>query len=99
LLCRGAKVFHVIGAAYASYFGMLDSEIAKYSSLGRHQLVDSYVSERHKLPTREQLAVRVQKIEASLTQVPEFPVWTVSSRNSRRELLNSGAAVGQRKSD
>ena len=42
LLCTRMKVFHAIGPEYASYFGMLDFEIAKYRRLGRQDIVRWY---------------------------------------------------------
>jgi hypothetical protein len=45
VLCTGMRVFHTIGPAYASLFGMLDYEIAKYTRLGRTDIVDWYRSE------------------------------------------------------
>ena len=42
LLCTRMKVFHAIGPAYASLFGMLDFEIAKYRALGRTDIVNWY---------------------------------------------------------
>ena len=42
LLCTRMKVFHAIGPAYASLFGMLDFEIAKYRALGRTDIVKWY---------------------------------------------------------
>jgi hypothetical protein len=79
LLCTRAKVFHVIGPVYASYFGMLDSEIAKYSALGRQEIVNWYVGERKKLPRREDLELRVQEIFASLARAPEGRTQTDSA--------------------
>ena len=70
LLCTRIKVFHALGAAYASYFNMLDSEIAKYSKLGLQQLVNLYVSERPNLPAKEQIALRVEHIRESLAHAP-----------------------------
>jgi hypothetical protein len=42
LLCTRMKVFHAIGPAYASLFGMLDFEIEKYRALGRTDIVNWY---------------------------------------------------------
>jgi hypothetical protein len=42
VLCTGLKVFHAVGPAYASLFGMLDFEIAKYRRLGRTDIVHWY---------------------------------------------------------
>ena len=42
VLCTRMKVFHAIGPAYASLFGMLDFEIAKYRRLGRADIVRWY---------------------------------------------------------
>lgn len=70
LLCTRIKVFHATGAAYAAYFGMLEAEIAKYSSLGLRELANLYVSERVKLPSQSELARRVGNIRASLAQAP-----------------------------
>ena len=66
LLCTRLKVFHVTGPAYASYFGMLDFELAKYSSLGRQDVVSWYLGERSRLPPRDELALRVRQIEKNL---------------------------------
>jgi Glycosyltransferase like family 2 len=65
-LCTRLKVFHVTGPAYASYFGMLDFELAKYSSLGRQDVVSWYLGERSRLPPRDELALRVRQIEKNL---------------------------------
>jgi hypothetical protein len=70
LLCTRMKVFHVIGPAYASHFGMLDFEVAKYASLGRKEIVGWYEGERPKLPPGEELAQRVHRIRASLGTAP-----------------------------
>lgn len=66
LLCRRMQVFHVTGPYYASYFGALDSEIAKYESVGRADMVRWYTEERDRIPPREQLAERVRGIEQHL---------------------------------
>jgi len=50
VLCDKFKVFHVIGPHYASAFGMLDFEIAKYQGLNRADLADVYVKARATLP-------------------------------------------------
>ena len=42
VLCTQMKVFHAVGPAYASLFGMLDFEIAKYQRLGRTDIVKWY---------------------------------------------------------
>jgi hypothetical protein len=42
VLCTRMKVFHAIGPAYASLFGMLDFEVAKYRRLGRTDIVNWY---------------------------------------------------------
>ena len=42
VLCTRMRVFHAIGPAYASLFGMLDFEIAKYRRLGRTDIVNWY---------------------------------------------------------
>lgn len=70
LLCTRIKVFHATGAAYAAYFGMLDAEIAKYSSLGLRDLANLYLAERAKLPLHAEMERRVANIRASLTQAP-----------------------------
>jgi hypothetical protein len=70
LLCTRLKVFHVTGPAYASYFGMLDFELAKYSSLGRQDVVNWYLGERSKLPPRDELALRVRQIQKNLAETP-----------------------------
>ncbi len=70
LLCTRLKVFHVTGPYYADYFGMLDSEIAKYSAIGRQDMVDWYLQARPEIPSRQSLALHVDQIRASLTQAP-----------------------------
>jgi hypothetical protein len=62
LLCTQFKVFHVIGPEYASYFDMLEFEINKYRRLGRTDIVDWYVGEKHRLPLRDELHIRVEGI-------------------------------------
>jgi hypothetical protein len=42
VLCTRMKVFHAIGPAYVSLFGMLEFEIAKYRRLGRADIVNWY---------------------------------------------------------
>jgi hypothetical protein len=42
LLCTRMHVFHVTGPAYASDFGMLESEIVKYREIGRDDMVARY---------------------------------------------------------
>jgi hypothetical protein len=66
LLCVGMKVFHVTGPYYASYFGALESEIAKYRLVGREDMVAYYESERHHLPPQEELDERVRGIREHL---------------------------------
>jgi hypothetical protein len=68
LLCTRFKVFHVTGPAYASYFGMLDFELAKYSSLGRQDVVNWYLGERSRLPPQDELALRVRQIQKNLAE-------------------------------
>ena len=72
LLCRRLKVFHVIGPAYASHFGMLDFELAKYESIGRRDIVDWYKRERPSLPSAEELHRRVQQIQFDLASAPQL---------------------------
>jgi hypothetical protein len=62
VLCTRMKVFHAIGPAYASLFGMLEFEIAKYRRLGRTNIVDWYQTEA--VPPQEELKRRF----AALTQ-------------------------------
>jgi hypothetical protein len=64
LLCTHMKVFHVIGPAYASLFGMLDFEIAKYQRLGRGEIVQWYQTERR--PAPKELATRFRNIVSTL---------------------------------
>lgn len=66
LLCTKFKVFHVIGPQYASFFGMLDFEIAKYQRLGRTDIVSWYESAKATLPTKAELEPRVKGILATL---------------------------------
>jgi hypothetical protein len=70
LLCTRLKVFHVIGPAYASHFGMLDFELAKYASIGRPDVVNWYQAERPRLPPPQELALRVQQIQTNLVGAP-----------------------------
>lgn len=69
-LCTRMKVFHVIGPAYVSYFGMLDAEIEKYRALGRQDIVQWYQDARRELPSREALAQRVTQIRDCLSGIP-----------------------------
>jgi hypothetical protein len=55
LLCTRMRVFHVIGPEYASLFGMLDAEVAKYRRLRRADIVSWYVGARDRLPPAEEL--------------------------------------------
>jgi hypothetical protein len=66
LLCTRMKVFHAIGPAYASLFGMLEFEVAKYRRLGRTDIVNWYESEA--LPPRAELEHRFAGIAQSLDQ-------------------------------
>lgn len=66
LLCTQFKVFHVIGPEYASVFGMIDFEIAKYRSLGRRDIVEWYEAARPNLPHKRDLAERVRRIRSCL---------------------------------
>jgi hypothetical protein len=68
VLCTAFRVFHVIGPAYAWYFGMLEFEIAKYRSLGRGDVVAWYERERDALPPRAVLDRHVRRIEAALSR-------------------------------
>jgi hypothetical protein len=72
LLCTRMKVFHVIGPHYASYFGMLDSEIEKYRGLGRREIVDWYERDKPNLASQEELGRRVAGIRQQLTAAPEI---------------------------
>ena len=63
LLDQGMKVFHVIGPAYAETFGMLDFEIAKYSRLGRGDIVAWY---EHHCRGSVELSGRIEQIRAAL---------------------------------
>jgi hypothetical protein len=73
LLCQQFKVFHVIGPAYASCFGALEFEIAKYARLGRHEIVAWYEGARHHPMHPEILQARVEQIEATLKLPPPWP--------------------------
>jgi hypothetical protein len=66
LLCTRMKVFHVTGPFYTSYFGMLDSEIAKYQSIGRLDMVNWYCADRRNVPPAHELAERVRRIREHL---------------------------------
>jgi hypothetical protein len=70
LLCTRMKVFHVTGPAYVSCFGMLDSEIGKYQSVGRTDMVNWYSGERQQLPPADELIRRVEKIREHLAHWP-----------------------------
>ena len=70
LLCKQFKVFHVIGPAYASCFGALDFEIAKYARLGRREIVAWYEEAREHPIHHEILQARVEQIEAALAVPP-----------------------------
>jgi hypothetical protein len=67
LLCRAMRVFHAIGPAYASLFGMLDFEIAKYRRLGRAEIVHWYETEPR--PARDEIQARFAEATASLDPV------------------------------
>jgi hypothetical protein len=71
LLCTRMQVFHVIGPAYASYFGMLDFEIEKYRHLGREEIVQWYTDARPNIPSPEELHQRVLNIQSKLSVPPE----------------------------
>jgi hypothetical protein len=71
LLCTQTKVFHVIGPAYASYFGMLELEVEKYSALGRKDIVNWYRDHSARLPSQEELARRISNIRARLACASE----------------------------
>jgi spore maturation protein CgeB len=70
LLCTRMKVFHVVDPAYVWYFGMLESEVAKYRELGRQDQVDFYTSAREKLPPAIDLSHRVERIRQTLALDP-----------------------------
>ena len=69
LLCTKIKVFHVTGPQYASYFGMLDFEIAKYTDLGLNALVDCYKSQS--IPPRDALSQRINNIRVCFESPPD----------------------------
>ena len=71
LLDRGMKVFHVIGPAYASAFGMLEFEIAKYRRLGKREIVDWYESYRNPTASRGRLAGKIDFIRTLLDRENE----------------------------
>ncbi len=64
LLCTRMKVFHAIGPAYASLFGMLDFEVAKYRRLGRTDIVDWYRSAV--VPPQDEMRSRFTALADSL---------------------------------
>jgi hypothetical protein len=66
LLDTKMKVFHVIGPAYASFFGMLEFEIHKYQRLGRAEIVNWYRDARQHLPPRARLEEQFARISQSL---------------------------------
>jgi hypothetical protein len=71
LLCTRMKVFHVIGPHYASAFGMLEAEVAKYRRLGRHDIVGWYLSAKPSLPPVEVLQ---QRFAAAARAIDELEV-------------------------
>ena len=68
LLCTRMRVFHVIGPAYVSHFGMLDNEIAKYRMIGREDQVT--LLSQASLPPAAELSVRVAEIQQSFQVAP-----------------------------
>jgi hypothetical protein len=64
VLCTAMKVFHTIGPAYASLFGGLEFETAKYRRLGRLDIVKWYESEA--LPPADELRRRFAAIAGAL---------------------------------
>jgi hypothetical protein len=62
LLDTGMKVFHVVGPAYASFYGMLEFEIAKYAALGRGEIVRWYRDAQPCLPASAELETSVAGI-------------------------------------
>jgi hypothetical protein len=72
LLCTRIKVFHVTDPQYASFFGMLEFEIAKYAELGSQALVECYKTQGvpSGVPSREELAQRVDRIRTSFECLP-----------------------------
>jgi hypothetical protein len=70
VLDRGMKVFHVIGPQYASAFGMLEFEIAKYRRLNRLDIVAWYESYAADSASTQDNIRRVAAICASLDSEP-----------------------------
>jgi hypothetical protein len=66
-LCTRMKVFHATGPIYAAYFGMYDFQIEKYRSLGRTEVVNSYLATQGKIPSTSELGERVQMIQSTLS--------------------------------
>jgi hypothetical protein len=64
VLCTRMRVFHAIGPAYASLFGMLEFEVAKYRRLGRTDIVEWYSAEA--LPSMDELQRRFANLSDTL---------------------------------
>lgn len=71
VMCAKMKVFHVIGPHYASLFGMLEFEIAKYKSLQRPELAAVYEKAMATIPSREVLE---QGREIAYATIDQFGV-------------------------
>jgi hypothetical protein len=71
VLCTRMKVFHAIGPAYASFFGMLGFEVAKYRRLGRTDIVTWYESEA--LPPQDELRRRFAALTIALERDGPWP--------------------------
>jgi hypothetical protein len=55
LLCTKFKVLHICGPYYAHLFGYFESEIAKFRSVERADMVEFYEGLRGRLPSMEDL--------------------------------------------
>jgi hypothetical protein len=77
LLCKQFKVFHAVGPAYASCFGALEFEIAKYARLGRREIVAWYEDARQHPIHPAILQARVHQIEAALKLTPRRQIQQV----------------------
>jgi hypothetical protein len=64
VLCTCMRVFHTIGPAYASLFGMLEFEVAKYRRLRRTNIVEWYQSEA--IPPLDELQRRFEILSGAL---------------------------------
>jgi hypothetical protein len=70
LLCTRFKVFHVVGAPYHSYYGMLDFEAAKWDSLRGPGGGDAMRKAGKNVPSREVLDKAIASIDTEMDREP-----------------------------